>query len=126
VEAIMAELAFKAHHYFADSSARKIRPLATLIRGRSADEALQLLRFLPNKGARLLEAVVKSAIGNAEYQREEKGLDFDVDDLIVTESRIDGGPIMKRIQPRARGTAYPIKKRIAHIHVTVAPPQADE
>ena len=41
-------------------------------------------------------------------------------DLVVSESRIDGGPMMKRIQPRARGTAYPIKKRLAHIHITVS------
>ena len=57
---------YKAHHRFADMSARKIRPFATLIRGRPADEALELLRFLPNKSARLLEQVVKSALGNAE------------------------------------------------------------
>ncbi len=46
---------YKAIHRFADMSARKIRPFATLIRNRSADEALELLRFLPNKSARLLE-----------------------------------------------------------------------
>jgi len=120
------DLEFKAHHYFADMSARKIRPFATLIRGKSADEALQLLKFLPNKSARLLEQVVKSAIGNAEYLKDEKGLPFDVDDLIVTESRVDGGPIMKRFQPRARGTAYPILKRVAHIHITLAPPEDGE
>ena len=48
---------YSAHHRFADMSARKIRPFASLIRGRAADEALELLRFLPNKSARLLEAV---------------------------------------------------------------------
>jgi large subunit ribosomal protein L22 len=112
---------FKAHHYYADMSARKLRQFADLIRGRSADEALELLRFLPNKGARLLEQVLKSAIGNAEYLRDEKGLTFDPEALVVMESRIDGGPIMKRIQPRARGTAYPIKRRYAHIHVTLVP-----
>src|SRR4051812_48439953 len=111
---------FKAHHRFADMSARKLRQFADLIRGRSADEALELLRFLPNKGARLLEAVVKSAVGNAENLRDERGLTFDPDGLYVSESRIDGGPIMKRIQPRARGTAYPIKKRCSHIHVVLS------
>jgi large subunit ribosomal protein L22 len=105
---------FKALHRYADMSPRKIRPFATLIRGRMADEALELLRFLPNKSARLLEAVLKSAIGNAE----DRGT-RNVDDLIVTESRIDGGPILKRHMPRARGTAYPIKRRYAHIHITL-------
>src|SRR5262245_28768118 len=106
---------YSAVHRFADMSARKIRPFATLIRGKPAEEALELLRFLPNKSARLLEAVLKSALGNAE----DRGA-RDVEDLVVVESRIDGGPMMKRIMPRARGTAYPIKRRYAHIHVTVS------
>src|SRR5438094_10522845 len=103
---------YAAHHRYADMSARKIRPYAAMIRGKRADEALEALRFLPNKGARLLEQVVKSALGNAE----DRGA-RDIDDLVVVESRIDGGPMMKRIMPRARGTAYPIKRRYAHIHV---------
>src|SRR6267378_1974657 len=106
---------YSAHHRFADMSARKIRPFAALIRGRRADEALEALRFFPNKSARLLEAVLKSALGNAE----DRGA-RDVDDLVVSESRVDGGPIMKRIMPRARGTAYVIKRRYAHIHVTLS------
>jgi len=106
---------YEAHHRFADMAARKIRPFAALIRGRQADEALELLRFLPNKSARLLEAVLKSALGNAE----DRGARA-IDDLVVAESRVDGGPIMKRIMPRARGTAYAIKRRYAHIHVALA------
>src|SRR5215468_10472534 len=106
---------FTALHKYADVSPRKLRPFATMIRGRMADEALELLRFLPNKSARLLEAVLKSALGNAE-DRGSRSLD----DLIVSEARVDGGPIMKRIMPRARGTAYPIKRRYAHIHVAVS------
>lgn len=106
---------YKARHRFADMSARKIRPFATLIRGRRADEALELLRFLPNKSARLLEQVLKSALGNAEGRGARH-----IDDLIVSESRVDGGPMMKRIQPRARGTAYVIRRRLAHIHLTLS------
>ena len=106
---------YKAIHRYADMSARKVRPFAALIRGRSADEALELLRFLPNKSARLLEQVLKSALGNAEDRGARK-----IEELVIVESRVDGGPIMKRIQPRARGTAYPIKRRYAHIHVTLS------
>jgi len=105
----------KAKLRFADMSARKIRPFATLIRGRAADEALELLRFLPNKSARLLESVLKSALGNAEDRGARR-----IEDFVVLESRVDGGPIMKRIMPRARGTAYPIKRRLAHIHITLS------
>src|SRR5262245_50742308 len=106
---------YHAHHKYADMSARKIRPFATLIRGRAADEALELLRFLPNKSARLLESVIKSALGNAEDLGARN-----IDDLVVIESRVDEGPIMKRIMPRARGTAYPIKRRLAHIHIRLS------
>jgi large subunit ribosomal protein L22 len=106
---------YSAHHHFADMSARKIRPYAALIRGRQADEALEVLRFLPNRSARLLEAVLKSALGNAE----DRGA-RELEELKVSESRVDEGPIMKRIQPRARGTAYPIKRRISHIHITLS------
>src|SRR5262249_32449928 len=87
---------YRATFRYADMSARKIRPFATLIRGRMADEALELLRFLPNKSARILEQVLKSALGNAE----DRGA-HDIDELVVVESRVDGGPIMKRIMPRA-------------------------
>jgi large subunit ribosomal protein L22 len=106
---------YRAHHYFADMSARKIRPFATLIRGKRADEALEALRFLPNKSARLLEGVLKSALGNAE----DRGA-RDIDELVVTEARVDGGPIMKRIMPRARGMAYRINRRLAHIHIALS------
>src|SRR5262245_26663616 len=106
---------YRASHRFADMSARKVRPFAALIRGRAADEALELLRFLPNQSARLLEKVVKSALGNAE----DKGA-RNIDDLVVLEARVDGGPVMKRIQPRARGTAYVIRRRLSHIHVVLS------
>jgi large subunit ribosomal protein L22 len=106
---------YRAMQRHADMSARKIRPFATLIRGRAADEALEILRFYPNKAARLLEAVLKSALGNAE----DRGA-RDVDELFVTESRVDGGPMMKRIMPRARGSAYPIKRRYAHVIIAVS------
>ena len=112
---------YTAKHRFADMSARKIRPFATLIRGRPADEALELLRYLPNKSARLLEQVVKSALGNAE----DRGA-RNIDDLVVLESRVDGAPFMKRIMPRARGTAYGIKRRYSHIHVTLSDLEATE
>src|SRR5579883_2746036 len=105
---------YRAKHRYADVSARKIRPFAQLVRGKNVDEALEALRFLPNRGARQLEAVIKSAIGNAEDQGCRN-----LEDLTVTECRVDGGPMYKRIRPRARGTAFMIKKRLAHIVVAL-------
>ena len=108
------DMEYKASQRYADMSARKIRPFATLVRGKTLDEALQALRFLPNRGARLLEQVLLSARGNAM----DRGA-RDVEDLIVSESRVDDGPMFKRIMPRARGTAYMILRRLAHIHVAL-------
>jgi large subunit ribosomal protein L22 len=105
---------YTAKHRFADVAPRKMRPLASMIRGMSVDEAIEALKFLPNRGARLIEAVVKSAVGNAE----DRGVS-NIEDLVVSEVRIDGGPMFKRIRPRARGTAFGIKRRLAHIIVTV-------
>ena len=75
---------------------------------------------IQNQQNLILEQVVKSALGNAEFRGAR-----DIEELIVSESRVDGGPIMKRIMPRARGTAYPIKRRISHIHVTLSDGQEE-
>jgi large subunit ribosomal protein L22 len=88
---------YSAKLRFADMSPRKIRPFATLIRGKRADEALESLRFMHNRGAKLLAQVLRSALGNAE----DRGA-RDLDDLVVKESCVDGGPMLKRIMPRAR------------------------
>ncbi len=105
-------MGYKATHRFARISAQKVRPLAALVRGKFADEALDILKFMPQRGARMLEKVIKSALGNAEDRREQN-----VGGLVVRDCRIDGGPMFKRVRPRARGMAFMIKKRMAHISV---------
>ncbi len=112
---------YRATHRYADMSARKVRPFATLVRGKSLDEALQALRFLPNKGARLVEKVLLSARGNA-LDRGARN----VEDLIVAEACIDDGPMFKRIMPRARGTAYMILRRMSHVRVKLADEETPE
>jgi large subunit ribosomal protein L22 len=114
---------YTAKHRFADVGPRKLRLFADLIRGKNVDEALQLLRFYPNRGAKLVRAVVESAYGNADNQEHP-----DPDSLIVSECRVDGAPTFKRIQPRARGTAFGILRRMSHIIVSLSdPPEvADE
>lgn len=107
-------MAYQALHRYARISPRKVRPLANLIRGKHADEALNILRFQPQRGARLLEKVLKSALGNAEDRRA-----VNVQKLVVVDARIDPGPMFKRIRPRARGMAFMIKKRMCHIRVAV-------
>ncbi len=108
---------YTAKHRFADMGPRKMRPFAHLIYGKNVDEAVEALRFYPNRGARLIEAVLKSAYGNAE----DRGCE-NLEDLVVHEIKIDGGPMFKRIQPRARGTAFGILRRLSHITVVLADP----
>lgn len=107
-------MAYTATYRFAQISARKVRPLANLIRGKHADDALDILKYMPHRGARMLEKVLKSALGNAEDQRS-----TNISNLVVVDARVDGGPIVKRIQPHARGMAFMIKKRMSHIRVSL-------
>jgi large subunit ribosomal protein L22 len=110
---------FKATYRFARISARKVRPLADLIRGKFADEALEILRYQPQRGARMLEKVLRSALGNAQDPEhpQNRGRSSNVKDLLVTEAHVNGGPMFKRVRPRARGMAFMILKRFSHIHV---------
>ena len=95
-------------------SARKIRPFADLVRGKFADEALELLACYPNRGAGLIAAVIKSAIANAEDQRAQN-----IANLEIVDVRIDGGPLTRRFRPAARGSSRIYIKRMAHITVVV-------
>ena len=104
-----------AKHRGARLSAQKARLVADQIRGKSAEEALQILEFSTKKAAHLMKKVLDSAIANAEHN---DGLD--IDDLHVSTVFVDEGPTMKRIRPRAKGRADRIFKRTCHITVKVA------
>jgi large subunit ribosomal protein L22 len=108
----VTEYPHKASHRFARTSVRKLRPILTLIRGKYADDAMNILKYMPNRGARMIEQVLKSAMANAE----DKGVRR-VGDLIVADARGDGGPMFKRLMPRSRGMAYLIRRRSAHITI---------
>jgi large subunit ribosomal protein L22 len=107
-------MAYTATHRFARISPRKVRLMADIVRGKFADEALELLRFQPHRGARMLEKVIQSALANAEDRRAPN-----VGNLMLTDVRVDGGPMIKRMMPRARGMASVIKRRMSHIRVTL-------
>ena len=112
-------MSFRASHRYARISASKVRPIADLIRDKPADEALAILRYQPQRGARMLEKVLRSALGNAQDPDQNPGRTMNMNQLVVTEARVDGGPMFKRIRPRARGMAFLIKKRTSHIHVAL-------
>ncbi|WP_165228976.1 50S ribosomal protein L22 [Aquisphaera insulae] len=103
---------YKATHRFARISVRKLRPLLDLIRGKYADDAMDILKYMPHRGARMIEQVLKSAMANAEDQ----GIRHS-GDLVIIDARGDGGPMFKRLMPRARGMAYLIRRRSAHIAI---------
>jgi large subunit ribosomal protein L22 len=105
---------YRATHRFAPIAATKVRPITRLIRSRTVSEATAILQYLPNRGARLLEKVLKSAAANAA----DMGM-RDPESMRVIEARVDEGPRLKRIQPRARGMAFMILKRLSHIHVAI-------
>ena len=104
-----------AKHNFARISPQKARLVADLIRGKSVDQALEILTFSNKKAAVLVKKVLESAIANAEHNE-----GADIDDLNVAKIFVDEGPIMKRIMPRAKGRADRILKRSSHITVVVA------
>jgi large subunit ribosomal protein L22 len=94
---------------------RKLRLVADLIRGKSAQEAWSILEFTPKRAAGPLKKVLESAIANAKHNN-----DMVAESLKVATVLIDEGPVMKRFTPRARGRASAIKKRTSHITVVVA------
>lgn len=102
----------KASTKYARMSAKKVREVARQIQGRGAVQALQMLRFIPRKSARLLAKTLKSAIANAENNN-----NMSSDDLIIKEAVANDGPAFKRSQPAPRGSAHPIRKRTTHIDI---------
>jgi large subunit ribosomal protein L22 len=93
---------------------RKARLVADLIRGKSAEQASQILRFTQKRAAPIIKKVLDAAIANAEN----KG-DIDVDTLYVKTIFIDQGPTWKRYRPRAMGRATQIQKKTSHITIVL-------
>ncbi len=112
-------MAFQAMHRNARISPRKVRPLADLVRGKYADEALDILRYMPQRGARMLEKVIRSALGNAQDPDQNRGRTVAMDSLVITDARVNNGSTFKRVRPRARGMAFMILRRMSHIHITL-------
>ncbi len=104
----------RAKARYVRTSATKVRRVVALIKGRPAQEALDVLRFTPHAAAVPVSKVLASAMANAENT-----LDVDPDTLVVAAAYVDEGPTLKRIRPRAQGRAYRIRKRTSHITVEV-------
>ena len=101
---------------FVRVSARKARLVLDQIRGKAVGDALATLEYTPRAAARLIEKVLRSAVANAEHNHQVRNLD----DLRVVKAFADGGPSLKRVQPRAMGRAFFIKHRTSHLTIAVS------
>ena len=108
----------KATHKYIGTSPRKMRLVIDLIRGKSADQAMEILHFQSKHAAKDAVKVLRSAISN--ILNNEEASRVEPSGLIVKEAYVNGGPIMKRILPAPMGRAYRVKKRSNHLTIIVA------
>ena len=106
----------KATARYVRTSPRKARIVVDLVRGKSVEEAQQILAFTDRGIAETIEKLLNSAVANAEHNNHLRP-----DSLFVKSAYVDEGPTMKRIRPRAKGSASRIRKRTSHITIVVAP-----
>jgi large subunit ribosomal protein L22 len=92
----------------------KINVIISKIRGKTYKQALQILKFLPQKAGALVWQTLYSAVSNGT-----NNLELSKDSLIICEAYVNAGPILKRMRPRARGRAFAIQKKISHITIKV-------
>ncbi len=97
---------------FVRISPRKVRLVMDEVRGKKVEDALNMLTFAPQKGARLLRKLIRSAVSNAQHNT-----NLDPDSLVIKRVFADEGPALKRFIPRAQGRATQIRKRTSHLTV---------
>ena len=109
---------FRAVHRYARITARKARLIADMIRGRSANEAMEMLEFSPQRAASFYQKVLKSAVANAAQDE-----NVNLNRLYVADCRADDGPMLNnrlRWRPGPQGRAMPYAKKTSHLTVAVA------
>jgi|WetSurMetagenome_2_1015567.scaffolds.fasta_scaffold305629_1 large subunit ribosomal protein L22 len=97
---------------------RKMSLVADLVRGKKVNDALNILRFTPKRGAIVIEKTIRSAIANLTDREETRNVN--IDDATLKEIRVGEGPTWKRWRPRAMGRATRIRKRTSHVYVTLS------
>jgi len=111
---------FRAEAKFQRGSPQKAKLVLDLIKGMRVESAINLIAVTNKRWSPIVEKVLRSAVQNAVYLSDEKGLNIDVDNLIVKTAIANEGPRMKRIRPAPMGRAFRYQRRIAHIIITVA------
>jgi large subunit ribosomal protein L22 len=111
---------FRAEAKYTRVSPQKARLVLDLIKGRRVEDAINTLTFTKKAIAHDINKLLRSALENANYLSDEKGLDLDVDNLFVSRAIANDGPRMKRIRPAPQGRAYRYQRRMAHIEIALA------
>ena len=96
-------------------SPRKVHKVIDAVKGKPVESGIQILKFMPQKAASILEKIVRSAVANADHNA-----DIDIDSLVIHNIIADQGPSLKRWKARARGRGTRILKRTSHITVILA------
>ncbi len=100
---------------YARIAPRKVRRVTSLIKGKKAGDAMLILKFMPYRGAKFVQKILKSAMANAEQKDVP-----DPEEMKIIRACVDQGPMMKRMRPRAMGRANIIKKKTSHITVVLS------
>ena len=104
----------RAELKYARISSRKVKIVADLIRGKSAQEALAIVKFTPKASSEIIEKLLKSAMANAENNHK-----MNINKLYVAEIYANQGPTLRRIRAAAKGSAVRIRKRTSHITIVL-------
>lgn len=108
----------QSEHRHARIACTKVNRLLPVIRGKEVGESLELLKAFPNRAARMVEAVIQTAAANAANAGVRN-----VEKLKIVEAVANGGPMFKRIRPRARGMAFLERHRSSHIRIGIDAPE---
>lgn len=111
----------KAQARYMRISPLKVRRVSAAVQGKPVEAALSALKFMPQKAAKRLEKLIRSAVANADQKP-----GVDVDRLVVRVIRADDGPMLKRWGTKARGRGTRILKPTCHVTVVLAEPPAAE
>jgi len=111
---------FTAKARFTRVSPQKARLVLDLIKGRRVEDALTTLTFTKKRIAPAIFQLLRSAVENANYLSQEKGIDVDMDRLYVKHAIANDGPRMKRIRPAPMGRAFRYQRRISHMEIVLA------
>ncbi|MBW6457637.1 MAG: 50S ribosomal protein L22 [FCB group bacterium] len=104
-------------------SAKKMKPMLDMVRGKQVDQVLNMLAYMPKKSAKIVELTTRSAVSN--LLNTDEGAKINTNELLILEAYVNQGPVMKRIRPRAMGRAYLIRKRTCHLTIVVGTPAED-